>query len=300
MCRLFGMSGGPERVRATFWLLDAPDSLARQSRREPDGTGLGYYRDGRPVVEKRPLAAYEDREFARRAREVSSRTFIAHVRYASTGGLSPENTHPFELAGRLFAHNGVIEGLDQLERELGKDISLVRGDTDSERFFVLLTREIERTGAVGEGISSAVHWVAEHLPVFALNFVLVTEDELWALRYPDVHDLLVLERPAGGTAGARHRTGGARHLNHASARGTIRVSSAQAAATAVVVVASEAMDDDPAWRRLAPGELVHVDRRLSVSATIVIDRPPAHQLTLADLREDAAASQREPAPIGGR
>ena len=27
MCRLFGMSGGPERVRATFWLLEAPDSL---------------------------------------------------------------------------------------------------------------------------------------------------------------------------------------------------------------------------------------------------------------------------------
>ncbi|MDQ1741328.1 MAG: hypothetical protein QOE53_2980 [Pseudonocardiales bacterium] len=40
MCRLFGMSGGARRVRATFWLLEAPDSLARQSRREPDGTGV--------------------------------------------------------------------------------------------------------------------------------------------------------------------------------------------------------------------------------------------------------------------
>lgn len=41
MCRLFGMSGGDRRMRATFWLLEAPDSLARQSRREPDGTGVG-------------------------------------------------------------------------------------------------------------------------------------------------------------------------------------------------------------------------------------------------------------------
>ncbi len=89
MCRLFGMSGGREPVRATFWLLEAPDSLAQQSRREPDGTGLGSFEDKRPVVSKQALAAYEDQAFAREAREVTSRTFIAHVRYASTGAVSP-------------------------------------------------------------------------------------------------------------------------------------------------------------------------------------------------------------------
>jgi predicted glutamine amidotransferase len=58
MCRLFGMSGGSRAVKATFWLLDAPDSLSEQSRREPDGTGLGSFdADGRPVVTKRPIAA---------------------------------------------------------------------------------------------------------------------------------------------------------------------------------------------------------------------------------------------------
>ncbi len=43
MCRLFGLSAGQRRVQATFWLLDAPDSLAVQSRREPHGTGLGIF-----------------------------------------------------------------------------------------------------------------------------------------------------------------------------------------------------------------------------------------------------------------
>ena len=38
---------------------------------------------------------------------------------------------------------------------------LVQGDTDSERFFALITREIETSGAVGEGIVSATGWVAE-------------------------------------------------------------------------------------------------------------------------------------------
>jgi len=39
MCRLFGLHAGSRPVHATFWLLDAPDSLAQQSRREPDGAG---------------------------------------------------------------------------------------------------------------------------------------------------------------------------------------------------------------------------------------------------------------------
>ena len=41
MCRLFAMSGGNRPVRASFLLLEAPDILALQSRREADGTGIG-------------------------------------------------------------------------------------------------------------------------------------------------------------------------------------------------------------------------------------------------------------------
>ncbi len=142
MCRLFGMSAGREPARATFWLLQAPDSLARQSHREPDGTGLGWFDgDGAPHVSKQPIAAYGDAEFAREAHEVCSRTFIAHIRFASTGALDLRNTHPFEQDGRLFAHNGVIEDLPALEAHLGDDRRLVKGDTDSERFFALITRD---------------------------------------------------------------------------------------------------------------------------------------------------------------
>ena len=279
------MSGGRAPVHATFWLIEAPDSLSEQSRREPDGTGLGYFGDdGRPVISKQPIAAFEDTDFAREAKEVQSRTFVAHVRYASTGGLSPQNTHPFEQDGRLLAHNGVIEDLDRLEAELGEAMSLVKGDTDSERFFALITRETRRTGDVGEGIAAAARWVAEHLPLFAINVVLITAQELWALRYPDSHDLLVLERDAGGPDGDSH-------LEHSSARGRIRVHSSDLAACRAVVVATEKMDEDPGWSPLASGELLHVDADLHVTRTRVIDAPPAHPLTLDDLGATAAASQ---------
>ncbi len=285
VCRLFGLSADHERVRATFWLLEAPDSLALQSRREPDGTGLGYFDElGRPVVDKQPLAAYQDHQFAQEAREVSSQTFVAHVRYASTGAVAPENTHPFEQASRLFAHNGVIGDLPALERELGDAMSIVKGETDSERFFALITREIERTGDVGEGIISAAGWIAEHLPVYALNCILITDSELWALRYPHVHELHLLERAAGGGSGHRH-------LEHASARGSVRVRSGDLSKYPSVVVASEPMDEDRGWRALTSGELLHVDADLHATVTRPLHRPPAHQLTLADLGARVAASQ---------
>ncbi len=43
MCRLFGLTAGAARVKATFWLLDAPDSLQVQSHRNVDGAGLGFF-----------------------------------------------------------------------------------------------------------------------------------------------------------------------------------------------------------------------------------------------------------------
>jgi Glutamine amidotransferases class-II len=119
-------------MRATFWLLEAPDSLAEQSRRNPDGYGLATFgENARPRIAKRPAEAYEDALFAREARQECSRTFVAHVRYASSGGLTIENTHRFEQEGRVFAHRGYIGDLEALDSRLGEHRELVRGDTSS-------------------------------------------------------------------------------------------------------------------------------------------------------------------------
>jgi predicted glutamine amidotransferase len=168
MCRLFGMSGGPRAVQATFWLLDAPHSLATQSRREPDGTGLGH-----------------------------------------------------------FAESGA-------------------------------------------------------------PCVLITQEELWALRYPDSDHLYVLEREPGGPHGDRH-------ADHASASGRIRVRSHDLRETAAVVVASERMDEDPGWRLLEPGEMVHVDGSLRVTTHQAVDGPPERRIRLEDLGERAIAAA-QPGP----
>jgi glutamine amidotransferase len=283
MCRLFGLSGAPRRTSATFWLLCAPDSLWAQSHREPDGAGLGHFTaDGTPLVYKAPIAAYEDRCFAEEAMEAESATFIAHVRFASTGGLEDRNTHPFKQDGRMFAHNGVVEGLDLLDAHLGPDLALVRGDTDSERVFALITRETRAHGGdVRAGITSAVRWIAARLPLYALNIILVTPDDLWALRYPDTHELYLLER---------HPTN--RNLQQCGTHGRIRVHSANLANVPALVIASEPMDEDPNWRLMKPGELIHAAPDLTVTRHLILPDPPTHMLALTDLHPEAAASQR--------
>ncbi|HEY3763540.1 MAG TPA: class II glutamine amidotransferase [Gaiellales bacterium] len=276
MCRLFGLSAAPNRVDAGFWLLDAPDSILAQSHRNPDGTGLGYFdAAGAPVIDKQPLAAFNDRAFAREARHVISQTFITHVRLASTGGLTRVNTHPFAIGNRIMAHNGALGDLPRLEAELGDGMGVVQGDTDSERMFALIAQRIDAAGGdVGAGIAAATGWIAAHLPVYSLNLILITAAELWALRYPETHRLYVLERAAGGVHGGRP-------LHQTSA--TLRVHSEPLAGYPSVVVASEPLDEHPGWRLLDPGELVHVAADLGVSSRIALADPPAQPMQVSYL-----------------
>ncbi|MCC2307514.1 class II glutamine amidotransferase [Cellulomonas chengniuliangii] len=298
MCRLFGMHAGRTPARATMWLLTDPDSLAQQSRREADGTGIGVFGPGgAPIVDKQPIAAYEDKAFATEARELESRTFVAHVRYASTGANTLVNTHPFEQDGRLLAHNGVLQGLDVLEarlRELGV-MGLVRGQTDSERMFALITAEARRNGGdVGAAIVTALTWIIENIPLYAANIVLTTPSELWAVRYPDTHPLYVLERPSreGGDQNAPHPA----RLEARTRR--ISVRSDTLAERGSVIVATEPMDSDPGWRQMGAGEVAHVGEDLHVHSSAPLPPRPAHPLSLKDLEPRAASSQQSSAARG--
>ena len=293
MCRLFGLTAGRERVHATFWLLDAPDSLLAQSRRNPDGCGIGYFDGaGAPVLDKQPEPGFADPEFTRAAQQATAATFVAHVRWASTGGRTAANTHPFTMAGRIMAHNGGFGELAQLDAQLGRYRELVRGETDSERYFALITQQTDAHGGdVAAGIAAAARWIAARLPVSSLNTVVTTGDELWALRYPGVHALHVLQRPPGTSRPAEPMTAGAAGAPGAGAgagggpgfharSGTSSYHLPGLRDARCVVVASEALDGEDGWRMLAPGELVHVGPGLAVKSAVVIGEPPARPVPL--------------------
>ena len=271
MCRLLGLTAGTEPVHATFWLLDAPDSLEVQSRRNVDGSGIGFFGPtGAPVLDKQPEAAFRDEDFIREAKHAESAVFVAHVRWATAGGRTLQNTHPFTMQGRIMAHNGGFGGAERVEEQLGGYRELVLGDTDSERYFALITQQIDvHGGDVGAGNAAAARWIGAHLPVSSLNTVVAAPGELWALRYPDQHALHIIERPAGPGQDPAGRPG----LHVRSATSSIHVPALHSAPS--VVVASEELDGESGWRVLAPGELEHVGPDLSVRSEVVLPEPPA-------------------------
>jgi len=219
------------------------------------------------VLDKQPEPAFSDTEFSHEARQAESATFVAHVRLATAGGRTVVNTHPFAMNGRIMAHNGSFGELRQVDEQLGPYRRLVLGDTDSERYFALITQQVDACGGdVAAGVTAAARWIAERLPVVALNAIITTADELWALRYPGQHALHVLERPAEDGLHVR------------SATSSVRIPALGAARS--VVVASEQLDGETGWRMLAPGELVHVGPDLSVDSAVVIDEPPARLIPL--------------------
>jgi glutamine amidotransferase len=299
MCRLFGLTAGQEAIAATFWLLDAPDSLEAQSRRNADGSGIGFFDPtGTPVLDKQPEPAFRDEEFTREAKQAVSTTFVAHVRLASTGGRTVRNTHPFAMRGRIMAHNGGFGELTRIDAELGPYRELVLGDTDSERYFALITQQADAHGGdLGAGIAAAARWIGERLPVSSLNAVVASPGHLWALRYPGQHALHIIERPAGPSAPAVATPGAAADTAPGAAADTapdspaagtglhVRSTTSSVHAPALqtrpsVVVASEELDGEQGWRMLAPGELVHVHPDLTVESAIVIPDPPARLVPL--------------------
>ena len=288
MCRLFGMSGGTREVEAKFWLLAAPTSLLLQSESQPDGVGLGSFdADGTPMVYRKPVSANRSETFIAEAHDVRSSTFLAHIRHATEAEPSLENTHPFEQDGRLFAHNGVLGNIPEMRRRLGPDVDLVHGETDSEHYFALMTKRIrEHDGDVAAGIGAAAREIAANIPLYSLNMVLTTPDELWALRYPDTNELWILERSIGGFDPAAG-------FDERSESGTLRVQAGELSFLPATVIASERMNANLGWRLLESGELIHVDPQVHVTSTIVVPDPPAHMIDLNAMSAQAAIAQGE-------
>lgn len=276
MCRLFALHAGEQDVAVEFWLLDAPTSIARQSERNADGYGLAALTAKRGMILIRnPVQASEDPAFRHAAKRLDASEMLVHLRYASTGGVSLVNTHPFSQDGRLFAHNGVLGDLGRIEARLGSNRAMVMGDTDSERFFALITLSIREAGGdVRAGITAAVREVVSEYELYSLNFVLGDLGHIWAFRYPEHNPLHLQRRRRGGPSGVTP-------LDEADAAGTLRLHSDDGAVAPLVVIASERISNEPGWEEIHPGELLHVGPDLAIDRETIVSGPPAHPMVLS-------------------
>lgn len=148
MCRLYAFSATePTKVECT--LVHAQNALMTQSREDlsgkdhTNGWGIVTYEDGEPHLQKQSWAAYHGEHFQRAAAKTYSKTVLAHIRRATIGASTIENTHPFAFENWAFAHNGTVPGFSKIRDQLCDLMSDerargIRGETDSEHVFAYL------------------------------------------------------------------------------------------------------------------------------------------------------------------
>jgi predicted glutamine amidotransferase len=179
MCRVFGCVAA-EPVSIRHELLEAENPMVRQSEDHDSGWGMAVYRrtDGAdPKLVRFPQAAFQDDGFLD-ATDSRGRIFNVHVRRATMGGLSPENTHPFVLGNYSYCHNGTIMRYPRL---VEPGVSPATGDTDSEHFFNFLLRDYDPGDPVAS-LRRAVIATIERSPFSGLNFLFSDGERLYAYR----------------------------------------------------------------------------------------------------------------------
>jgi predicted glutamine amidotransferase len=191
MCRVFGcVSAEPTSIRHE--LVEAENPLIRQSEEHDSGWGMAVYEraDGLdPILVRYPEAAHMDGQF-RHSTELRGRIFNVHVRRATMGGLTLENTHPFCLGSYSFGHNGTILRYPRLVEH---DVEKPKGDTDSEAFFNFLMARYDAGDPIAS-LRDAIRTTVERSSFSGLNFLFSDGDRLFAYRL-GLFDLHWLHRP---------------------------------------------------------------------------------------------------------
>ena len=176
---MFGaVAAAPVSVR--YELLDAPNPLIRQAETHDSGWGMATYRDvgeDSPLLERFPVAAGADRRFEQATR-ATGRIFNTHVRRATLGGLTAENTHPFEFGPYTFSHNGTILRHRELLRA---GTPAPKGETDSECFFLRLLEDYDPAEPV-RSIRGTIASIVPTSPFSGLNFLFSDGIRLYAYR----------------------------------------------------------------------------------------------------------------------
>ncbi len=149
MCRVWGISYGPEGPEAEDW---TPSELAQLMfpalvRLGPDAYGWMTWKDGDSFVNSAKFAGRCDSRAALKNMDLDpdARWIVAHTRWATHG--SPNqmvNNHPIVHGKYMGVHNGVISNYEQILKQTGREYAGT--EVDSEAIFAAINKWGHRAG----------------------------------------------------------------------------------------------------------------------------------------------------------
>lgn len=198
MCQLLGMNcATPTDITFSFRGFSQRAGITSD---HSDGFGIAFFEDKacRLFVDNQSAVESPIAELVRNY-PIKSRNVIAHIRKATQGKITLENSHPFirELWGRhwIFAHNGDLHHFDPA---LSGHFTPV-GNTDSEQAFCyLLDQMVLKFGFVEPSLEQLFELLTEISPKIAehgtFNFCLSNGQALFSYATTKLH-WLVREYP---------------------------------------------------------------------------------------------------------
>ena len=198
MCQLLGMNcATPTDITFSFRGFSQRAGITSD---HCDGFGIAFFEDKacRLFVDNQSAVESPIAELIRNY-PIKSRNVIAHIRKATQGKITLENSHPFvrELWGRqwIFAHNGDLHGF---EPTLSGRFTPI-GNTDSERSFCyLLDQLVQKFGYEEPSLDQIFDLLLEVSPKIAehgtFNFCLSNGKALFSYAVTKLH-WLVREYP---------------------------------------------------------------------------------------------------------
>lgn len=256
MCRLFGVMANQE-VDVCFSFFGAPKPFKSFSEIHTDGWGIGHYKNSKPKLDKKGLLDVDDptKYPFKKVKTIKSEIIISHVRKATTGNNSSLNAHPFQYGKWFFAHNGSVNR-QSLLRSLGDSYqNTLKGETDSEVYFLLLLQEIEKSNSPIEGIQNALKIVNKAGNYTGLNFLMSDGENLYAYRdakgNQNDYSLYILKRPQYP-------------INYKSDRTKRLIDIKLSRGERAVLICSEQLTHDEKWEMINLRSLIIVDSNLKI------------------------------------
>ena len=200
MARLIGyMANRADRLRDAFH--QERQAVAGLPADQRGAWGIGFYQGDEVLHKKQPTPDGEPIHWETIAANVKTDCAVAHLRQATVGGFSVDNTHPFRFRQWLFAHVGTITAFDEIRPKLQAELPdflrrNIRGTSDSELFFHLILGRLHAASqleaalpnsnvmveAVGSAVRTIDTLVGDAREASTLNIILSNGRAMYALR----------------------------------------------------------------------------------------------------------------------
>lgn len=275
MCQLLGMNcNTPTDISFSFAGFSKRGGLTDY---HTDGFGIGFFEGSglRLFLDDRPSAESAVADLVRDY-PIKSKNVIAHIRKATQGRTTLENTHPFqrELWGQywLFAHNGNLQAFEPEESLYYQAV----GNTDSEKAFCYLLSQLrERFSALPSlnELFDALNELSESLREYGLFNMILSNGEMMYAHASTLLYYIVRQAPFGCA-----------HLVDEDI--AIDFSEVTTPNDRVAVLATLPLTDNEQWQQLACGQSV-----LFCEGKVVLSKLPEKVVYLS--REEGLALARK-------